>query len=367
MALIFEMKQNPNDKLWDVYKIEFSNGYNGYVYRVNSDARKVVASLFDTALKKAKDGYDKDTKTMSISGDVADALMSAYIVDEAVKQIRDRGIDKLKRRERFAILSSEIIVDVTKQNEEKLDRLSAQKLKTQLAFEDENSFRHMRAGEGTYIKQSKDPKPMNATKEFGKKRLDENTLSLIKALYTNKHLLSMGDYFFMDDTALENIKKSGTELTSLSEFASKARRVREYKTNPYTGKVDGFYYVTDSTLNKLLGSFIKIIESGRDIKDYQLSDYKKKEPVDLNALIPDDRMQKMLNPFIRSRMIKANGSNVDITDEVWTKLINGRKKLPEPVAKDLSGLNWSRIITVKRSTPTLRKYLLNAIEVFMNN
>jgi hypothetical protein len=236
-----------------------------------------------------------------------------------------------------------------------------------LAIEDENSFRHMRAGEGTYVKQSKEYRPTNISKEVGKKRIDENTLSLIKALYSNKHLSDMGDYVYMDDTAIENIKKSNIELSLLKDFVSKARRVKEHKTNPYTGKVDGFYYITDEVLNKTLKGFISIINSGREIKDYQLSDYKQKVQVDVSELIPDDKIQKMLNPFIRARMVKMNGSNVDISYDVWNKLLAKRKSLPKIVGDDLSGLNWGTTITVKRSTPHIRKYLINAIDVFMNS
>ena len=367
MALIFEMKENPKDKLWDVYKIEFVNGYNGYVYRLSSSEREMLASVFSNVVNKAKKSYNSADNKISFGGSQEDALMSAYLFDEVIRHIKVNDILNITAKQRFAILASELVSKVAKVNDEKLDRISAQKLKSELAINDDKSFRHIRSGEGTYVKQITDKKPVEKTKEVGKKKIDEKVLSLVKALYDGKHMYSTGDYITMDDVAIENIKKSDIDLPLLTDFASKARRVKSYKTNPYTAKADGMYYVTDDRLNTMINSFIKIVNSGRDIEPLELVSYVKKQPIDVNALIPEEKIQNMLNPLIRSRMIKSNGANVDISSEVWSKLINKRSKLPSEVAKDLSGLNWANTITVKRSTPTLRKYLLNAIEVFMNN
>lgn len=166
-SILIETKKNPQEKLWNVFKLGTSEDVNGYSITSSNYPDNVIGPIISAVKNKWKNQGDL------YASDSPDGYMYQYILRKIVDTVKTNP-EVLRSKTIFSRAIREYFPVIEKLNIEPLNKTEAEELKRKMYKNDRDSFKHkgaailgMGGGSGgkTLPPELKGKKPLGNTKD----------------------------------------------------------------------------------------------------------------------------------------------------------------------------------------------------------
>lgn len=243
-SLISEIKKDPRLQLWNVFKLETQDEINAYTITSSKYPDNVLGVIISGVKNRWKKTGDLQ------AGDSPDGYLYQYILSKILFEVKNSP-EILKSKTTFSNAIRKYFPNITKMNEEPLNKITAENLKRQLYKSDQDSFKY----KGASFFGGSTGKPKTGDTKLNK-TVGEASRDIFRELFDYNEVSKVGPTWTFTKYGFSEMMRSDLP----QKIKDDLEQIKDDPSNSSIGKDSRYMITSGSVLSNMLDNFKKIID-----------------------------------------------------------------------------------------------------------